>query len=94
MERLTRKLEDNLYIVDDASIKHDENGYTGDAIYKLAKLENMYDKLTAKEKEITEEMEKLRIDGKMHTERFRHLEGVKITTNTMKMLFDAYWREK
>lgn len=94
MERLTRKSGSNVYVVDDARITHDENGYSGDAINKLAKLEDMYDKLISKEKEITEEMEKLRTDGKMHTDRFRHLEGVKITTNTMKMLFDAYWRDK
>ncbi len=94
MERLTRKSDSNVYVVDDAMITHDESGYSGDAITKLAKLEDMYDKLISKEKAITEEMEKLRIDGKMHTDRFRHLEGVKITTNTMKMLFDAYWREK
>jgi hypothetical protein len=94
MERLTRKLGDNLYVVDEAMIKHDQNGYSGEAIYKLAMLEDMYDKLKAKEKEIAEEMENLRIDGRMHTDRFRHLEGVKITTNTMKMLFDVYWRDK
>ena len=94
MERLTRKLDNNVYVVDDARIKHDENGYSGDAIYKLARLEDMYDKLISREKEITEEMEALRIDGRMHTDRYRHLEGVKITNNTMKMLFDAYWRDK
>jgi len=94
MERLTRKSDSDVYVVDDAVITHDEKGYSGAAIYKLAKLEDMYDKLISKEKAITEEMEKLRIDGNMHTDRFRHLEGVKITTNTMKMLFDAYWRDK
>lgn len=94
MERLTRKTDDNIYVVDEASIKRAENGYSGDAIDKLARLEDMYEKLVSKEREITEEMETLRIDGRMHTDRYRHLEGVKITNNTMKMLFEKYWRER
>jgi hypothetical protein len=91
MERLTRKSEKDVFVVDEARIKHDENGYCGEAIDKLAKLEDMYDKLISKMKEITEEMESMRLDGRMHTPKFRALEASKISTNTMLILFQTYW---
>jgi hypothetical protein len=46
-------MDNNIYIVDD--IKHDTNGYSGVAIDKLAKFENLYDDLIAKQNEIAEE---------------------------------------
>jgi len=46
MIRLTRKMDsNNFYVVEDTRIQHDENGYIGDAIDKLAKFENIYDDL-------------------------------------------------
>lgn len=48
MERLTRSSSNNeFYIVDDDKVSHDANGYSGAAIEKLAKFENIYDDLVA-----------------------------------------------
>lgn len=91
MERLTRKSENNVFVVGNDKVKHDESGYSGEAIDKLAKLEDMYEKLITREKEIIEEMESMRVDGRMHTPKFRALEASKISTNTMLILFQKYW---
>lgn len=48
MERLTRSSSNNeFYIVDDEKVNHGANGYSGAAIEKLAKFENIYDDLVA-----------------------------------------------
>lgn len=65
--RLTRALDSkNFYVVDDTKVQHDVNGYSGDAISKLAKFENIYDDLISKQSEISKELEKLRLEDKTH----------------------------
>jgi hypothetical protein len=91
MGRLTRKTENNAFVVDDCMIKHGEDGYSGEAIEKLAKLEDMYDKLESRVREITEEMESMKLEGRMHIPKFRALEASKISANTMLILFQTYW---
>ncbi|MHC1719431.1 MAG: hypothetical protein AB9844_01820 [Clostridiaceae bacterium] len=89
MSRLTQKSDNDIYLVSDDRVKHNPMGFTGDAIEKLARFEDLYDELILKQKEITEEMEKLRLDGKMHTARFRQLMNTRIANNTIIILFES-----
>lgn len=91
MVRLTRALDSNkLYVVDDTKVQHDENGYSGDAVSKLAKFENFYDDLISKQSEISKELEKLRLEGKTHSVKFKQLLVNKITNNDIMLLFETY----
>jgi len=91
MTRLTRISDNNeAYIVDDGKVDHDVNGYSGDAINKLAKFENIYDDLVANQREISKELEGLRNEGKMHSTKFRELMVKKLTNSNVITLFKAY----
>jgi len=89
MSRLTQKSDKGLYFTMDDKIMQDANGYSGDAVEKLAKFENLYDDLISKQIEITDELEKLRKDGKMHTARFKLLLDRKIANNTIIIIFES-----
>jgi len=94
MERLTKVLGNNdHYLVDDLAIKHDVNGYTGEAIAKLAKFENIHADLIASQSQIPEELEKLRNEGKTKSVRFKELMVKKMTNATMINLFKTYGLE-
>lgn len=91
MYRLTRNLDSNsFYFVNDTKVQHVVNGYTGDAVNKLAKFENIYDDLISKQSEISKELEKLRFDGKTHTVKFKQLLTNKLTNSNILSLFRAY----
>ena len=91
MNRLTRALDsNNFYVADDTKVQHDVNGYCGDAISKLAKFENIYDDLISKQSEISKELEKLRLEGKTHSVKFKQLLTNKITNNNIIILFETY----
>lgn len=94
INRLTRALDsNNLYAVDDNRVQHNVDGYSGDAINKLAKFENVYDDLISKQSEISKELEKLRLVGKTHSVKFKQLLTNKITNNNILILFKAYGLE-
>lgn len=91
MNRLTKALDsNNFYVVDDTKVQHDVNGYSGEAISKLAKFENIYDDLVSKQSEISKELEKLRLEGKTHSVKFKQLLNNKITNNNIIILFETY----
>lgn len=91
MNRLTRALDsNNFYVVDDAKVQHDINGYSGEAINKLAKFENIYDDLISKQSEISKELEKLRLEDKTHSVKFKQLLANKITNNNIIILLKTY----
>jgi len=94
MERLTKLMGNNdLYIVDDLTVNHDVNGYTGEAITKLAKFENIYEDLIASQSEISKQLEKLRNEEKIKTVRFRELMVKKMTNVMIIELFKSYGLE-
>lgn len=90
MDRFTKVLNNNFYVVDDTKAQHDKNGYSGDAINRLAKFENIYYDLILKQNEITKELEKLRIEGKTHTVKFKQLLSNKLTNSNILMVFGDY----
>lgn len=91
MERLTRALDDNhFYVADETRVQHDENGYSGDVIDKLAKFENIVDDLVSKQRKISEELEKLRSEDKTHSVKFKQLLADKLSGNSILILFKNY----
>ena len=90
MERLTRMINNDLYIVDDDKVNYDDNGYSGEAISRLARFENVYDDLVASQNKISEELEKLRNEGKTKSVRFRELMVKKMTNSNIIILFKTY----
>lgn len=91
MNRLTKKTKGNkYYIIDNTKIQHDKNGYYGEAVDKLARLENIYDNLTARQAEIAKELERLRAEGKTNTVKFKQLLAEKITNNNILVLFEVH----
>lgn len=90
MDRLTRMLGNNEYIADDITLNHVDNGYTGEAITRLAKFENIYEDLIASQNQIPKELEKLRNEGKTKSVRFRELMVTKMTNANIIDLFKRY----
>lgn len=95
MARLTKPLGKNKgYFVDEASVNHVDNGYTGEAIDKLAKFENALDALTSSQIEVTAELEKLRNEDKTKSVRFKELMVKKLTNATMLSFFKNHGIEE
>lgn len=94
MKRLTRMQgNDDYYIADDLTINHDINGYTGEAIIRLAKFENIYEDLIKGQEQIPKEMEKLRSEEKTKSVRFKELMVKKMTDASIINLFKRYGLE-
>jgi hypothetical protein len=94
MSRLTKELSGKFYIKDENKVQHDENGYFGEAISKLGRLENIYDVLISRQEEISKELEKLRSEGKTHTVKFKQLLVDKINNKNIIILFETYGCDK
>ena len=94
MERLTKMLGNNdFYSVDDIAVDHHNNRYTGEAINKLAKFENIYEDLITSQNDIFKDLEKLRNEGKTKSVRFKELMVKKLTNINTIALFKAYGLE-
>lgn len=93
MTRLTKAFDNKIYIVDDDKVSHDINGYSGDAINKLAQFENMYANLVASQSEISKELERLRNEAKTHTVKFKELMAKKLINNNILILLKTYGLE-
>lgn len=94
MTRLTRKLSGKeghgRYIVDDEKIIHALEGYSGEAVEKLAHFENFYFDLLESQDKISSELEKLRSEGKEKSVRFRELLGQKLMNNNTLIMLKSY----
>lgn len=90
MDRLTRVLDNKNFFVDESKINRVNNGYFGDAVNKLAMFENFYDDLVANQLKISNELEKLRTDGKTHTVKFKQLFAKKLENKNILILFKTY----
>ncbi|MBP1743407.1 MAG: hypothetical protein H6Q58_385 [Firmicutes bacterium] len=88
---MTRKLEDKSFRIEDVSkIKLGEDGYSGEAIDRLGRFENMYFDLIAQQVEISKELEKLRSEGKTKTVRFKQLLTNKLTNSNILVTFEMH----
>lgn len=87
MNRLT-KILNNDYFIDNSVIQHTEKGYSGDAIDKLAKFENIYEDLLKKQEIIIIEIDKLHSEGKNGTVKFKQLLANKLTNKNILAIFE------
>lgn len=79
MERLTKKLENqDAYVSEHIEEKYAE-GFSGDAIEKLAKFENLFEHLMNEHESLPKELEDLRRTGKVKSYHFRETFGLKLT---------------
>jgi len=94
MTRLTRKPPGKEgregYTVEDEKIIHTPEGYSGEAVEKLAQFENFYFDLLASQEKISSELERLRNEGKEKSVRFRELLGQKLMNSNTLILLKAY----
>lgn len=82
MDRLTKKTDSGYYVSEDDVESH-RNGYSGEAVIKLAKFENFYDELVKNQEKTELEMEVLRAQGKTNTVKFKQLFANKLNNSNI-----------
>ena len=90
MERMTKRLEGDLPWVDEGAVQAVEGGYTGPAVEKLAKLEELCEMLAAQQVQLSGELETLRRAGKAKSHKFNELLGKKLTNSYFLGLLKVY----
>lgn len=90
MERFTRRLEGGAYSVEEESMRHEQSGFSGEAINRLGAFEDAYLGLLASQEEITAEMDRLRAEGKTSSVKFRQLFAKKLMNNEILSRFEKY----
>ncbi len=99
MERLTKEIDKKVYITESKNLQQVQginkekactDGYSGEAINKLAKFENLYEYLILSQEETIEKIEKLRKEGKTNTVTFKQLLAKKMTNENFLNLFHIY----
>lgn len=90
MERLTRQLDKNYFVTNENAINHTKDGYSGEAINRLAKFENVYENLIKSQEETITKMESLRKEGKTNTVTFKQLMAKKLTNDNFINLLKLY----
>ena len=65
-------------------------GILGEAVTKLAKFENLYEDLLARQNDIAKELEALRLEDKTRTLKFKQLFANKLTNSNILTLFKSY----
>ncbi|MEQ8236613.1 MAG: hypothetical protein ABRQ23_07555 [Syntrophomonadaceae bacterium] len=90
MNRMTREFEKGRFCVDEGMVKHSDNCYIGPAIDKLARFENMQYDLLAKLMEISQELEKLRGEGKTRSVEFKQLLATKMVNSNILIMLKTY----
>lgn len=88
MQRLTRAV-DSGYIVDETLIQKCAEGFTGEAIEKLAKFENMLERLLKEQEETAGALEKLRKEGREKQITFKQLLARKLLVSNMLVISES-----
>ena len=66
------------------------NGYSGEAVNRLARFEDIVDDLQQKQEFIAKEMDQLRAEGKTNTIRFKQNLANKLLNSQILALFESY----
>jgi hypothetical protein len=91
LTRLTRTMNSNgKCIVDWNKVQEEDQGYSGEAIVKLARYEDFHTDLLSQQVGITAEMERLRQAGQTRSVKFRQLLGNKVSNNNVMILMRSY----
>jgi hypothetical protein len=89
MNRYTKKINE-VFVVDQENIKLYDSGYSGDAIDKLAKFENMVEETILKQEELSKELEILRNKQQTKLYKFRELLTHKLINNAIITILERY----
>ena len=90
MVRLTKSNNNTDFYVEETEINHTDKGYCGNAINRLALFENIYDDVFKSQIELHNELEKLRVEGKTKSLKFKELMIKKLTNTNAIILFESY----
>ncbi len=91
MERYTHKSADNQrFILDIDRIIQTGEGYTGDAIDVLARFEDFYQDLITDQKNISDQLEVLRMSEKTKTLRYKELFTQKLINQSFLLHLEKY----
>lgn len=89
MERITKEYGKNIYAIASDKLIKSEKGYIGEAIYKLAIFENIYENLEKEQIKLSEDLEKLRNEDKTNSYKFKELMAKKLSNGITISLFKA-----
>lgn len=90
MERMTKPLSEGEYFVEKQWVAEVAEGFTGEAVKRLARFENVYIMLLARQEEIAEKLEQLRREDKKNSVKFKELLGEKLMNTNAITLFKTY----
>lgn len=95
MNRFTKDGDKPLeFILEFSEVVREENGVlVGPAINRLGAFERIYTKLEAEQEEYSQELAKLRAEGKKNSARFREIMGKKLVGSNMLAVFHAWGLE-
>lgn len=91
MERLTkRELPESPWRVEPAAVERTEFGYSGTAIERLAKFEDILEAVLEEQGRLGPKLEQMRIDGKTHSYQFKEMMGKKLMNAHLLALFKTH----
>ena len=91
MKRLTNKTENNdFYVTKFIDGKFGSEEYHGEAVERLAKFENLFDRIMERKNEIPIELDALRSEGKNKTYGYKEKFAEKLMNDMMLNLFEQY----
>lgn len=95
MQRYTNWQEEKQrYEVDSTKITADGARFYGQAIQRLAQVENLYEQLQQERVQVIDKLEQMRQAGKNKTATFQQLLAKKLTLGDLLSYFDIYIDEK
>lgn len=93
MDRLTKPLNKGSYLADLTQVSSDPRGCTGEAINRLGRFEDFYERLLESQREIPKALQKLRSEGKEKTVTYKELLAKKLIASQILMLLKEHGLE-
>lgn len=90
MDRLTKTSDTHHFYVENTKVRQVRDGYSGEAVDRLAMFENVHEDLIAKQSKLSKELEALRSEGKTHSVKFKQLLADKLSGASILILFETY----
>ena len=91
MNRMTRISQDGLgFRLERSQLTLDQDGYSGEAIERLAIFENVYLALLAEQERLTALLDRLREEDKTKSVQFREALGQKLTNSRLIILLESH----
>lgn len=91
MNRFTKLSDDKKsYGVDKDKVNIEDNICSGEAIDRLGKFEDFYEALVKGQSQVQEELERLRLEGKEKSYRYKELMAKKLTENHILNMLKLY----